>query len=545
MKNSMRHIEELLGRSFNCECGRKHHVPIQQVVIADDAMERMSEFVTARMGEFIAARMGGFVGRPKFPAGDSGLKALLVADRNTYAVAGEAAREALERAGCDVDVLILGKTDGSVGSDQSVRGNQGAGCSGNVGGNPDGEGDQRAGCNDDAGDNQNTAGDHNVLEADEEAIRKVLARLSDMPALAYDSRARIDFNDAAKVGSSRARYGFAIAVGSGTINDITKYASFKASVPYIGVPTAPSMDGYTSSVAALLLGGFKKTLPAAPPLAVFADLSVLARAPSDMIAAGYGDLLGKLTAGSDWVLSKLVNSEYYCEFAANIARSIAFECLEKSAEIKARTKAAIKSLTEGLVWSGIAMLMVGNSRPASGAEHHISHYWEMKSLREGRPQPFHGVKVGVAAVLVAKLYREVLKLDPGSFDLSKLKERHPSREEREVRIRRFYGPLAEDAIAETAGKYLSWEEREAKLREVFGRWDEIVAMLRKIAPDPKRVRHALAEAGAPCTPDAIGFSRGWVWEALTNAKDLRMRFTVLDFADLLGCLDQIVEHLTM
>ena len=359
MKHSMRHIEELLGRSFHCDCGREHYVPIQQVVIGDDAI--------ARMGEFVA--------QCESLARGPALKALLVADRNTYAVAGEAARKALERAGCDVDVLILGKTDGNVGSDQS------------------------AGCNDDAGDDQNTAGGHDVLDADEGAIRKVLARLSDMPALAYDSRAEIDFNDAAKVGSFRARYGFAVAVGSGTINDIVKYASFKAGVPYISVPTAPSMDGYTSSVAALLLGGFKKTLPAAPPLAVFADLSVLARAPSDMIAAGYGDLLGKLTAGSDWVLSRLVNGEYYCEFAANIARSIALECLEKSAEIKARTKAAIKSLTEGLVWSGIAMSMVGNSRPASGADHHILHYWEMKPLREGRPQPFHGVKVGVATVL--------------------------------------------------------------------------------------------------------------------------------------------------
>ncbi|NPV54980.1 MAG: sn-glycerol-1-phosphate dehydrogenase [Firmicutes bacterium] len=479
---------DLLGRSFRCTCGREHHVPIRQVVVGDDAMARMREFARS---EFVA-RPG-----PGITAGGS--RAVLVADRNTYAAAGDAARSALEGAGCDVEVLVLGE-DG--GNGRCVQG---------------------------------------VLEADEEAIGSVLARLSGSGSESDVALSKSPEPAAGVAGSAAVRKTFAVAVGSGTINDIVKYASFKAGCPYISVPTAPSMDGYTSSVAALLLGGFKRTLPAAPPLAVFADLGVLSRAPSNMVAAGFGDLLGKLMAGADWVLARLVNGEYYCELAADLARSIALECMERGSEIGTHTKGAIKSLTEGLIWSGIAMLMVGNSRPASGAEHHLSHYWELKSLREGRPQPFHGTKVGVATILIAGVYDDILGRDPRGIDLADLKRRHPSREEREARIRRFYGPMAGEAIIETAGKYLPWEEREKKLREVLARWDEIRDTLREIVPGADRVRDALEQAGAPATPEAIGFSSDWVWEALANAKDLRMRFTVLDFADLLGFLDEIAS----
>ena len=36
----------------------------------------------------------------------------------------------------------------------------------------------------------------------------------------------------------------------------------------------------------------------------------------------------------------------------------------------------------GLVLSGVAMQMVGFSRPASGSEHHISHFIEMNVLNK-------------------------------------------------------------------------------------------------------------------------------------------------------------------
>lgn len=38
---------------------------------------------------------------------------------------------------------------------------------------------------------------------------------------------------------------------------------------------------------------------------------------------------------------------------------------------------AFENVTKALLLSGIAMQMMGNSRPASGAEHHIAHLIEM------------------------------------------------------------------------------------------------------------------------------------------------------------------------
>lgn len=461
----MSHVDmSRLGGTFRCACGREHHVPVQEVVMSDDAMPRLGEFVVRFMGRFAA--------QSPASAEEPVPMVVVVADENTYRAAGEDVKNVLQGVGCIVDVLIL----------------------------PPGVHSGR-------------------VEADEPTVENVLARLSSSA-------------------DSQGRAAFAVAVGAGTINDVVKYASFQAGRPYISVPTAPSMDGYVSPVAALLVAGFKKTLPAAPPLAVFADLDVLSQAPFELIAAGFGDLLGKLTAGADWVLGNLVNGEYYCQAAADLARTVALECLKRAADVRTRTKDAVKKLTEGLVLSGIAMLMAGNSRPASGAEHHLSHYWEMKSLREGRSEPLHGVKVGVATVLSAELYADILRRDPRRLDLPGLKRRHPTRREREARIRRFYGPMADEALAETAGKYLTWEERERRLCEVSVRWDAIREALTRVVPDSQRVRNALVEAGAPATAQAIGFDEGWVREALLNAKDLRMRFTILDLADLFGCLDE-------
>ena len=95
-----------------------------------------------------------------------------------------------------------------------------------------------------------------------------------------------------------------IAVGAGTITDLVRFAAYKMGKPFVSIPTAPSMDGYASAVSPLIVGGFKRTFSACPPLAIYADLDVLCKAPMAMIAAGFGDLLGKLTARADWEISR-------------------------------------------------------------------------------------------------------------------------------------------------------------------------------------------------------------------------------------------------
>lgn len=194
--------------------------------------------------------------------------------------------------------------------------------------------------------------------------------------------------------------GMIIAVGSGTINDISRIISYKLNIPYIIVGTAPSMDGYASTVSPLIINGFKKTYEAVYPYAILADMDVIKAAPKEMICAGFGDILGKYTALSDWRLSRNVNSEYYCETCVEMVECAIKKCVDNTEGISSRDSQAIGYLMEALILSGVVMGMVGNSRPASGAEHHLSHYWEIDAISKGTEHPLHGNSVGVGTQLL-------------------------------------------------------------------------------------------------------------------------------------------------
>ena len=178
-----------------------------------------------------------------------------------------------------------------------------------------------------------------------------------------------------------------LAVGSGTLNDVTKYVSARTGIPYVIAATAPSMDGYASTVAPTILDGFKTTLPAVYPAAIVADVDILKDAPMPMLTAGFGDIIGKFTSLADWRLSHQLNGEYYCPEVAGVIEAAVETCAANAQALAQREPQAIQAVTEALILSGLAMGMVGVSRPASGAEHQMAHYWEMDALRRGRSTP--------------------------------------------------------------------------------------------------------------------------------------------------------------
>ncbi|WP_433943202.1 sn-glycerol-1-phosphate dehydrogenase [Paenibacillus sp. SN-8-1] len=205
-----------------------------------------------------------------------------------------------------------------------------------------------------------------------------------------------------------------IAVGSGTIHDIVvRFVSHKTKVPFISVPTAPSVDGFTSAGAPLIIRGVKTTVAAVPPIAIFADLDILVKAPQPLVAAGFGDMLGKYTSLFDWKFSHLTAGEPYDEQAAVITQRALQSCVDQVEAIGNRTEEGIRTLMTALIESGMAMLLFGQSHPASGAEHHLSHYWEMEYLRLGRRALLHGAKVGVACAEISHLYHKAV--DEGIF----------------------------------------------------------------------------------------------------------------------------------
>jgi len=204
-----------------------------------------------------------------------------------------------------------------------------------------------------------------------------------------------------------------IAAGSGTIHDISRYAAYTAGIPFVSVPTAPSVDGFNSKGAPIIIRGEKKTIAAIGPDAIFADLEILSKAPAVMVAAGFGDMLGKYTSLFDWSFGASEGGEPYSEEVAEITRIALNKCVENVELIASRDQQGIRILIEALIESGLAMLLFGQSHSASGSEHHLSHFWEMEYIRLGKRQLLHGAKVGIACAEISKLYHRLAAEEAG------------------------------------------------------------------------------------------------------------------------------------
>lgn len=323
-----------------------------------------------------------------------------------------------------------------------------------------------------------------------------------------------------------------IAIGSGTLNDITRYAAFKLGKPYIIVATAPSMDGYASSVSPLIIGGFKKTYEAVSAEAIIGDLDVLVHAPSPMLAAGFGDILGKLTCQKDWLMGHILKDEYYCEYVSSLVSKSVELCLDNVDGLKTRDEKAIEALMHALTLSGIAMLMVGNSRPASGCEHHLSHFWEMRLLQEGKEQVLHGHKVGIATALMAEKYNVLSRYDKAQIiEIVKTLEQKPL-EHRIENIKTSFGRISSEVINENFSHTVTYPAGTAVICE---KWDEITEIL-KTVPHASHVKLMLEKAGAPVLPSDIGIKDSVTMEGISNCMYVRNRYTILRLADELGLL---------
>ena len=108
--------------------------------------------------------------------------------------------------------------------------------------------------------------DRNTYAAAEPVLREVLPE-ADSLVLEGDP-VEPDETQAALVAESAAGHDGLIAVGSGVISDLTRYAAFTEKLPLVVFPTAASVDGFASNSCALHLHGGKVTLPARAPDAV-------------------------------------------------------------------------------------------------------------------------------------------------------------------------------------------------------------------------------------------------------------------------------------
>jgi len=336
-----------------------------------------------------------------------------------------------------------------------------------------------------------------------------------------------------------------VVVGSGTLNDLTKLASHRVGRQYMCVGTAASMDGYTSFGAAITKDGFKQTMACPAPRALLADLDILVSAPSQMNATGYGDLLGKITAGADWLLADAIEVEPIDRRAWPLVQDSLRAWTGQPDQLRAGDPQAIENLFEGLIMAGVAMQVSQSSRPASGSEHRFSHLWEMQALGYAHPAIPHGFKVGVGTIAAAALYERVFARDLIAIDIEERCVAWPTREQVEFMVLRGHDipQLAENALEETLAKYITSDELRQRLRLIQARWPAIRDKLERQLMPAEQVRGLLKAAGCPTNPSAIGVDSTTLRESYWLARTIRSRYTVLDLAYETGVLDACVAEL--
>ena len=446
---------ELLDRTFDCECGKSHSVPIRKLIYAEDALERLPDV----LGSFVDGR-----------------RVALVADRRTSPIAGRRARQILEEAGWSVHQIIVPDT-------------------------------RRGGpvCDETTDDWLNS---------------------------------RLPPTD------------IALAVGSGVINDLTKWSAFDHNLPYAVVATAATMNGFTAANVAPSLKGVKSLIRAEAPLAVFAVPSIIVEAPFELTSAGLGDVIAKPVSTTDWLLNHIFFGEYFCRYCSEIINGAEPYYFDRPQDIRTRQPAAIGALFHALLYSGIAMTIIGSSAPASGGEHLLSHTLDMMSGVDGVAHDLHGRQVGLGTLFASALYERILRIEtptrvagvpPAIDDAFWGPLSGAVRQQYEQKIP-MLGTMREKLTdGQTWGAFLAACRRPAGPSTSLG--TPACAGLRpRTWRSPDQIKSCLRTAGAAHRFVDIGCSRERFLAAVLHMHEIRKRPSVIDLAWILGILPGAAEE---
>ena len=307
-----------------------------------------------------------------------------------------------------------------------------------------------------------------------------------------------------------------IAVGGGTVHDIVRFCAGELKLPFISVPTAASCDGFCSNVAAMTWYGYKKTMACGAPDLVVADLDVIASAPWYLTATGIGDMLGKFVALADWRISNLVTGEAVCPVIYGIMDEALHKVWENCLDMLEGSIDAYRQVTYGLLMSGLAMQMLGTSRPASGAEHHVSHFIEVEpAVLNTHSDALHGEKVAVGTVIASREYHKLAKLTELSVK--------PYSAVSEERLHEIFGDrLFKAAVDENSKDCLAMVTPE-KLAE---NWDGIKAIIAGI-PTAEQLLDKLEKLSAKRSLSDIGIAEDKLPLILENSPLIRNRLTLM------------------
>ncbi len=341
-----------------------------------------------------------------------------------------------------------------------------------------------------------------------------------------------------------------IALGSGTVTDITKHAAYlydqrhpeQPRLVYICIPTANSVTAYAANMAVLLKDGVKRTLPSRFPTAIIADLRVLASAPKAMTLAGLGDCCARFVAYGDWYLASALGFvDFYSEIPLLLLNNLDTILLEAASGIGQRTYKGEAILARALLLAGIAQSVVNMSAPISGTEHVTSHILDMIAAHYHRGLALHGAQVGVATLTAARLYQNFLdNFDPDAVHFDTC---YPDQEHMQMHIYQLFqhfdptGAMAGECWSDYSKKLTLWHDNRALFKQFCLSWHSIHReKLASLVSPPRIVQHILSNAGAPLIPLDLepSISTQEYDFAVENGHFIRSRFVLSDLLYFLG-----------
>ena len=329
----------------------------------------------------------------------------------------------------------------------------------------------------------------------------------------YDTLRVATMDDVRLVEDYLDRVDAVVAVGAGSIHDPSRLACARRNKPLCLFATAPSMDGFASYNAPIVDGGFKTTHAAKCPEVIIADTKILAAAPKALKSAGFGDMISKYIALIDWQVSHLVTGEAYCPRVAELTRTAVDRLMTMAGRVTLEDEETAAAVLESLLMTGIAMSFTRTSRPGSGTEHILAHYWECIELLEGKIPNFHGEDVGVATLLTLREYEDLASRETVTA--------HPEVNDWDA-VYRAYGPLAGDVRKLNTPDTIT---DGIEPRVIEEKWPEIRAIVRSV-PDYDACYRAMKAAGCKTTIAEIGKDPAFVAESLLYHPYMRRRLSL-------------------
>lgn len=305
-----------------------------------------------------------------------------------------------------------------------------------------------------------------------------------------------------------------LSVGSGSVNDPCRLAAARQDKLLCIFATAPSMDGFASYGAPIVADGFKATYDAKSPEVIIGDTKILAAAPAELKSAGFGDMIAKYVGLVDWKISTLLIGEYYCEKIASLTRDAVDELMEMADKVTVNDEHTAGKIFEALLKTGIGMSFAQNSRPASGAEHIISHLMECVELRDNIIPNYHGDDVGVGTLAMLKYYNELAQ-----NDTIETKKEEVDWED----IYSFYGSMSDDVRKLNTPDTIVDSVDPEKLKKC---WPEIIKIIHSV-PSYEQCLAAMKKAGCKITVKDIGKSEKLFNDCTEYSPYMRRRLTLL------------------